>query len=589
MDADQDRRARLAEGLTLLGALGVRVAAWRSIGKTPYADNPLVDAYTYWDQARALLNGQDPFAEGFYQPPGYPWLLAAVFRLAGGEADPAVGRALNLALGLLTTALVMLCGRALARRLQGPWWAGALAGAVYTLYPSTLLFELDLLTPAVSNALFTGALALVLLGERPGWGRTGASGLLIGLAAMVHPTVLIAAPVFAGVLWLSGGGGARAAVWLLGLALGVAPTAWINQTRWGQTALVSHNAGINFYLGNNPDWKTTAFLRPGLPFRALVLEADPGARDTFTRNDYWRERALSEIRGDPGAWVGTMLTKAVWSVNNREIPRNEDYRCRTADGPMAWLGWLPVRYGPTLPFAALGALVLLADPRRRASVIPMAWASLQIGMILFLVSDRYRVSTWPLVSLCAAVGAGELARRWPARALPPRGWVVVVGLAAVAPWLPIDRITAFSPGWCWHQKGNFALQESDWAEAERWYRKAVEREPDNIGAWHWLGTALVRLDRPDEAIEAFDRVLRDFPLSYSTLMAAAETEHDRKRYAEEAEYLGKACEVPGPRDSTCARFVQALVAAGQRERALAFLQQHPELEDHPRVKRAFKR
>ncbi|MCB9793861.1 MAG: tetratricopeptide repeat protein [Alphaproteobacteria bacterium] len=583
------KQLRALELAVLALAVGLRVAAWSSIGETPYAENPLVDAYTYWDQAKSLLAGEDPFAEGYYQPPGYPWLLYALFSAVGGEPSLSVARVAHMALGVFTTGALMRLGRRLGERVGGWPWAGALAGLLYTLYPTTLLFELDLLTPAVTNALLVGSLLLLGVEARPSLGRALGSGLLLGGAAVVHPTVLSAAPVYLLVLagLSEGARWRRPAAWALGLGLALAPTATTNQARWGETALVSHNAGLNFYLGNNADWRRTSFLRAGLPFRQLVLEADPGERDTFERNDYWRERTLTEIRQQPGTWLATLATKSLWSVNNREIPRNEDYRCRTESGPLAWLGALPARYGWVFPLAALGA-ALSARRRDLSPLLVGSWLALQAGMVLFLVADRYRLSTWPMMCLLAPLGVGgllQLRARWREGLRPSPAWAALL-IAAALPWWPIDWITAKQPGWCAHQRGNFALQEQRYDEAIRDYEEALSWEPENIGTWHWLGMCHSQLGQWREAAEAFDEVLERFPMSYSTAMAAAKAYNRLDERSEEADRLGLACAVPGPRDNTCARYVEALLRVGRRDEALAVLREQPGLQDHPRVKEA---
>ena len=334
-----------AERAVLVAAVALRVAALASLAQTPYADAPLVDAYTYWSQAKQLMEGGDPFPQGFYQPPAYPVLLWGLFSLFG-DTSPWIPRVFQAGLGVLTTGLVILLGR----RWGPERWGGWVAGAIYTGYASALLFEGDLLTPAVSAALITGAL-VALAPAAISWRRAGAGGLLLGAAASFHPTALLALPAAA---WVTRGRGARAAL-ALGCGLALAPTTGANLYRFGELSLVSQNAGLNFYLGNNPDWRETSSLRAGLAFRRLVLEADPARRDTtFARDAYWWSRSGVALRDHPLAFADALATKAVWSVNRREIPRNEDYRCRTQLPSMTWISALPIQYAWVFPLAALG-------------------------------------------------------------------------------------------------------------------------------------------------------------------------------------------------------------------------------------------
>ena len=77
------------------------------------------------------------------------------------------------------------------------------------------------------------------------------------------------------------------------------PITQSNIDKFEKFRFTSNNAGINFYMGNNPDWKRTSFLRPGLNFRQLALEAEPHKRDGFARNEYWMSRGISEVAAAP--------------------------------------------------------------------------------------------------------------------------------------------------------------------------------------------------------------------------------------------------------------------------------------------------
>lgn len=610
------RAARRAAWILLALAVAIRWAALHTHEMTSWALWPQVDAWTYWDQARALFQGKDPFAEGYYQPPGYPWLLSAWFRLAG-EATLHGVRALHLLLGFLTTAGILWLGTRLGRRLGRPW-VGPLAAGLHLLYPRTLLFELEILTPAVTSALLVGAMVLLWTEARPRAWRWGTAGLLVGLAAMVHPTFLLLVPALAlgGVGWphaegipratpgrgkkrkkgevppsppVRPGSRSRERWWgptllLAGVLLGVAPTALTNAVRWQQAALVSHNAGLNLYLGNNPDWKRTAFLRAGIPFRAFVLEAEPAERDQFERNRYWLQRVRAENLASPGTFVAGLAEKALWSVNRREIPRNEDLDCRTGRGPTRWLGWLPARWWWVFPLAVLGAAAgWRRDPRVRLAAL--GWAALHAVLVLFLVTDRYRVAAWPLVALLGGVGLAEVLawRRWAdVRALGWRG--AAVGLAVILPWVPIDPVTAFQPGWCRHLEGNLAVSEERYADAVALYEEALALDPDDVDARRWMAESLLRLDRPGDATAVLrpvaDRYETVYPVQY--LMYRAERARGNREGA--IHYLRRAWRVPGPRTSTGAKLVALLVEAGRTEEARRMVLADPELARHPKVR-----
>jgi tetratricopeptide (TPR) repeat protein len=560
------------EWAVMIAAIGVRLAAWFSMASTRYAAHPLVDAYTYWDQARRMVAGKPVFTDGFYQPPGYPVVLSALQWVAGTDS-PAVPRALQLALGVLTTWMLIRVGRALGERVSAPW-AGAAAGLLYSLYPTTLLFELDLLTPALTSACAVGALALLVGGLS--LRRCAGAGLLLGLAATAHPTYLLAAA--AALIWTWWADRSRmmpALMLAAGLGVALGPIAGVNLVKFKTLSLTSSNSGINFYMGNNTRWRETSFLRPGLKFRRLALQAEPHKRNGQARDDYWMDRALSGIAEAPVAWGGALLTKAHWSIHSTEIPRNEDYRCRTQAGPMAWMGWLPVRYGWVFVLGLAGGAVLwpraaqakkskhLPPDRAPGRLVIGMWLAMHLPVVLFIVSDRYRLATWPFLALAAPLGAAWL---WRQRRRPRPVWLLLAA-AAVLPWLPIDTRTAMRPGWCAHVAANLALMDGQPEEAERGYEQALALDPHDIDARNWLARTLARRGEVDAAADHVEAILAVFPTHFPTLKLQASLRRKQGRLSEAADLLLRAYRVPGKRSRTGKLAVAALRAAGRGEEA----------------------
>jgi len=572
---------RRVEWAVLAVALAVRWGGLASMAETPWADAPLVDAYTYWEQAKQLLADKDPFRGGYYQPPGYPHFLALVSRLGGDEPSLAWVRQVQALLGWLTTVGVLVLGRRLGERLEQPW-LGAAAAGLYTLYPTVILFEQDILTPALTGALFVGALVLVWLRDSLTSWRGALAGLLLGVCAAVHPTYLLVVPPL---IWILRQRRKTVLALGLGLALGLAPTTVRNWRDFDQVALVSHNAGLNLFLANNPDWKDTGFLKAGLPFRQLVLEAEPHLRDSFARNEYWLDRTRSEVLEDPATWLGGVATRALWSVNRLEIPRNEDYRCRTSKGALSWVGWLPVRYAWVFPLALLGGV---RSWRRGERGLALLWGALHAQLLIFLVADRYRVSTWPLVALAGAGGLGVVLDWVRAHRVPGRTWVWWLP-AVVVPWVPIDERAGPQPGWCLHVEGHFAWMAKDFPLAARRYEAALTADSGALNTRYWLAQALHELDRHDDAADALGPVLAAFPASYPALMLMSRIHSARRDYAQAARMVGRAYRVPGPRTNTGIRWIKLLLRAGDRAGAEAAAAADPKLAEHPKVLEALSR
>ena len=566
----------------VLIAVGLRVAALHDFEATLAANHPMVDAFTYWQQAGELFEGRDPFADGYYQPPAYPWLLSKLMGL-WGELSLEMVRRFHALLGVLTVVGVLVLGHRLGEHLQRPW-LGPVAGLLFALSPTPMLFEHDVLTPALTLAASTWAgVVTVEASRKKSVALFLLAGVFAGVACAAHPTYLLAgftAVVAVGQAGHSAGRWLPAAALAVGMAAPLAPTTVHNAQQFGVFELVSHNGGLNFYLGNNPAMRETAFLRPGLPFRQLVLEANPAERSLPERNRWWWSQTVTEAAASPWSVAAVIGVKAIWSVNDVELPRNEDYRCRTGAGqPLAWMGWLPGRFGVLFPLAVAGAIGVLR--RRQASVWLLAlWVALHAPLVLFLVSDRYRVASWPLVVLLAAAGLIHLLRH------RERSTVVGAVLAGLVAFLPLDQQTAMDPSWCRYQAANLAYMDGDLAGAKEGYT-AVVASPgweDDMGAHYWLGRLAERDKDWPVAIAHLDVVLKQFPDHYPTLVARADASYYAGRKEECAAHLLRAYRVPGDRTSTGVKLVKLLRRMGRTEEARALLAEDPKLASHPKLR-----
>jgi len=464
-----------------------------------------------------------------------------------------------------------------------------------------LLFEHDLLTPALTGAAFTSGLALLwprAEGILPSTARAVMGGLCLGVAVAVHPTYLLAGLVLLAWLgWAGWRGGRRWAPVLacgVGFAAPIAPTTVQNWRQFEVVELVSHNAGVNLYLGNNPDWVETTLLRPGLPFRQLVLEAEPHRRDAPARNDYWKARTWAEVANAPGTWLGGVVAKGLWSLSDTEVPRNEDYRCRTREGEaLAWVGRLPVRYGWAGPLGILGLLVLARRGRTAAErmLLPL-WGALHAPMILFLVSDRYRLATWPLVCIGAPLVVPlvrETLMRFRSRRLPSPVLGAVVPLLLAA-WWPIHWRTAMDPSLCRYAEGNIHYMEKEYAEAQAAYEDVLETWPLDMGAHYWLAHLGALRGDHAAAVRHIEVVIDQFPDHFPSLKALggwALKTGDRERAVTA---YRSAYSVPGERTATGVRLVLLLLDLGRVSEARALVQtddklaRHRKLRDRPELR-----
>ena len=144
------KRVRQCEWGVVVASVFVRLAALRSFGDDPASAHPVVDAHTYWSQAQALMEGKDPFVNGYYQPPAYPWMLAQWGRLNGGEIALVDVRLLQLIMGVLTTAAIVYLAGQIGRR-RGFVWAGVLAGQAVKRHEANIMPVHGIVFPGISE------------------------------------------------------------------------------------------------------------------------------------------------------------------------------------------------------------------------------------------------------------------------------------------------------------------------------------------------------------------------------------------------------------------------------------------------------
>jgi 4-amino-4-deoxy-L-arabinose transferase-like glycosyltransferase len=216
---------------------------------------PAVDEefHDYW--ARGLATGdwtppddyEDPLigSTPYLRPPGYPFFLAGVYRLAGhGYLAPRIAQTF---VGLINCLLTYL----MARKVFGAV-VGLIAALMMSSYWIFIYFESKLHEPVLLIGL--GLLLVYLLSlwsDRTGVLRSLAAGLVLGVFALVRPTVLpFGGAVVAWMLWTLRRGRLRlfpasGLAFVAGALLAIAPVTVRNWIVARDFVLISSNAGVN--------------------------------------------------------------------------------------------------------------------------------------------------------------------------------------------------------------------------------------------------------------------------------------------------------------------------------------------------------
>jgi len=554
---------RRRHDLAVFGAaLLLRLLHLAEIRDLPWYGVPIVDGANYARLARliasgALLGGD----QAFWQPPLYPYFLALPFALFGPVMTPVY--VVQAVIGALSCVLAARLGA----RILGAM-AGLAAGLVMAFYAPLIRFDVQPLIPVVHVALTLGGLLVLARagsdgGPERGTRRRGAwlgGGALWGLSAVATPNILLAVPVAAGWAWRRAGRTA-ALLLLAGAGLPVMVVAARNLAVAREPVLISANGGINFYIGNNPDYDRTVRARPGGEFERIAQEPENlGITGAAARSRWFAARGFAFALEYPGPALRLYVRKALDLVAGREIPRNENmYDDRGTSHVLRLLLWrrgIACPFGLVAPLALAGACLGLsavagrkaaagrgagagsgaaagrgAGSDRAGSVLLLLYAgAYAVSILLFFPTDRYRLplvpvaaifagrmlaagaAAWrrPAILLALAIGlvlfnldAGVAQERWPEEAALNRAYALRARGRDAEARVAYDEALALNPRRLdpHNALAAMAAAAGKWSEAEAHYRALVDRAPDFVEARTMLGRALAEQGRTAEARE----------------------------------------------------------------------------------------
>jgi tetratricopeptide (TPR) repeat protein len=612
-------RSSVASFLALLAVALVARLLYLHAYRTglPFHLLPIVDSAYYHRWAVDLLQGLGP-GGAFPRAPGYAYLLAAAYALAG-RPDPGTVEILQMLLGMASLALLWH----LSRRLWGP--RGALVTGILALGAVPLLFLETKLLPTTAAAFGSlSGLSLLEAGWRQGPRRAGrillaASGLVFGWTGLLRPNLMLLGVALALLLWLTGPEDRRRLLWFgAGLLLGILPATVHNlRACWRHPVLVSANGGMNFAIGHHPGNGTGLYVPPA----ALATATNPWEQEAQARrlaeqaagrplclgevDRYWFRQGWDFIRRHPAAELRLLGLKLLRMLETREYPNNYSLALERDLFPGMRLSmpfWL-------LLLAGLGGLAaargrIRSDPPRRflfLALLLLAGTAV-VSMLYFCVMTRFRVFlTLPLLVLAGGAPAAlDPIRRREA------GWrrrMLLVGLLAasalaptlVAPPTPRDPLAFghLQAGLTWLEVGQprralDALRRSAQIQptpdaalgiarsylalgqpgrAVRELRQARAEFPEDPRLADLLGTAYMTLGRAEEARTAFEEAIRRDPSFAQPLFNLASLLASRGDHAAAIPLFRRVLRLqPGDREAT-RRLARCYEAIGQPDSA----------------------
>lgn len=490
-------------------ALVVRIFFLIQMGDCPSFHFPIVDSLTYHEMAHDWVTMGNLSPDFFWHGCFYPFFLSFLYGISGSSL--VFVKILQMILGAITAVLVFKLGLKVFN-LSTAW----IGGGITALYMPLVFFESQLL--AAGLAAFWGILLVFLFiqtSENPTPRRWVLTGLVAACSILTRPVFLPFVLVGGGWLIfllrhkkpLKG-----VAFLMVGFLVAALPAAWANHQVMGKFTLLPYSGGINFFVGNNPDYQRTISARPGLGWEQILeLPVSQGITEPYEKQSYYYGLVRTYLFKYPTYFLQGLIYKSLQFLSSREMPRNVDiYLYRKWSTLLKWGTWKLGSFGfpffLLLPFAILGIIMGWQK-------VPSFWKLFLLlypaAVILVFVTSRYRIPVIPLLIPLGAYGVYSLNqilrnRQWLMAGVSGLVLFFMVGMGNLPGPFFSEQID-FLPEYY------FNVAESQKKEhlpqAIPHYRKAIALRPQYIEANYMLGLGLAKLNQFQDAITQFQRVL----------------------------------------------------------------------------------
>ncbi|NLP09715.1 glycosyltransferase family 39 protein [bacterium] len=425
-------------------AFSLRLIYLQDYRNHPLFAFPQVDAETYLAQAKQMADGRffQTNRYSFYQPPLYPVLLAAC--MYGITTQLYWIHLFQMILGSINCLLLYKVGQ-----YCFPSSAALLAALAAGCYWPLIYFDGELLPPTVAIFFILLVMFFWFKFNNSANGLTlFLAGASLGFAALTIPNILLfgwtACPI---VIFFLRSSEKPPAPWMHALksmlifaAASILPLAPVSLYHWHIEKVfvpISHNGGLNFYIGNSPKAENAVGIRPGEEWDHFIQtpqrENPHRVLSSAAFSRYWYKKSWQTISRQPLDFVQNTMRKLFCLLDAYETKRNMDiYFFRDKFSPL--MKWPLLGFGVVLPFSLLGLVwPRPANPHRTF----LAWYLYIYGfsVILFFVTARHRLPLTPVLLLFAAHAWMQLFHRFRARRPP---WKQIAFIATTALWIHLD-------------------------------------------------------------------------------------------------------------------------------------------------------
>ncbi len=505
--------------IILASALLVRLIHLWFIYDNPFFTAPILDAEILDQKAWDLAQGAGLGNKAFFQPPLYIYSLASLYKIFGHNY--LIPRLVQVLLGSLTAWFVFrLAGRIYNRKVA------LVAGLIIAFYGPLVHYSGQLLITTVFVFLVTLCLLLIdRLTENPTPLSFFIVGITFGLAALARPNILIFSPFI--LLWIVFSlkdRGKEIGLLFLGTVLIILPVTLRNYIVEKDFVLISAQAGVNFYMGNNPissgrsawvagtskDWW-------GEGYYQTIEMAEKAAGKPLKSSEvssYWFGRTFHDQSEWGGRWFPICMNKLRYLFAGYELSDNEDIYFQRRYSPilagLMWFHWIAFPFGLLLPLAIFG-LIFTFTWKRQAHLF-LFQLSFASGLLLFFINCRFKLPLVPLMAIWAAAGIVHIFALFKEKqaARYSLAFVGLLILLVIVNRHPVKgEIIPLLDGTL--NLGSRYLEDKNYTEALELFEEASLLDSTSSRAHNGAGMALMSLSRYPEAREKFEQTIKCDP------------------------------------------------------------------------------
>jgi len=474
----------------------------------------IVDAFSYNEWAKNIIQNSWLGDKVFYQAPLYPYFIALIYKIFGIKLFAV--RIIQVLMSSATCLLYYYIGKKI-------WGcrAGVIASLLATFYNIYIFYVPLHLKPTLYIFLETLCVLLLCLSFYEEKKRYFiASGILLGLMSFTRGNTLLIVPFL--LIWVFLSYNFKTAIKnylliLFGLFMILFPVVIRNYVVSGDFVITTSQAGSNFYIGNNlkangsyvpliSGHETPEF--EGSDAR-MIAEKELGRKLKPSEiSRYWFKKSFDYIKNNKIHYTNLMWRKIKLIFNYYEVPDSEDFYFYRQYSSVLRLPLIP--FGVICPLAFLGMLLLIKDLKKYSLLYVLVFANF-VSVIIFYIFSRYRLPIVPLFIIFSSY-----AINWFANEIKQKEWKkpLCFGIIYLLFYLfshikmnEIESNLAVS-----HSNMGISYKKlGDSHNAKLEYEKAIKVDPDCALAHYNLGNIYREKGLIEDAIKEYEMVINITP------------------------------------------------------------------------------